>query len=322
MKKDLLNILICPKCKGNNLSAKAAEVIESDIIDGVITCSTCRANFEIKDSIPSFLPETEQAVEKEKIAHEEVEKSLKEAKSKEARPLKDFDFEYMLKSNFESIKGGLQVEKGQKILDIGSGSGWLIVELAKEGCKCIGLDIYRNFSEVYKADKKIKSNLGLVLADMNNTPFADEAFDVITVSGVIHHSYNMDKTIAEIKRLLKYGGRIAVTSEPISGLFKIGSRSSKAFPSLSHHSYTLFTYLKKFRKAGLQPQVFFPGYVDRKLLEGDLRYARFKAIAWIMTHFWRLPGVRNWCKKHALLPALVLFGIPLTMIVRKPESRA
>ena len=305
MKKNLLPILICPECKNINLSVEVNEIKEENIIGGVITCAKCSANFEIKDGIPSFLSKAEHVVEKEK------------AESKESVPLEEFDFERMLKSNFKSIKDQLQLKKGQRILDIGTGTGWLIVELAEEGYECIGLDIKKDFSEVNKADKNVRANVGLVLADMNNSPFADETFDVIAISGVIHHSYDMDKTIAEIKRLLKHGGRIVIASEPIAGLFKIGSRSAKAFPSLTHHSYTVFTYLNKFRKAGLQPQVFFPGYVDEKLQERDLRYARFKTLAWIVSIFWHFPGVRKWCKKYAVLPTLVLFGIPLAMIVRK-----
>ena len=310
MKKILLNILICPNCKSNNLSLKTTEVKESDVVDGTITCTTCEASFEIKDGIPSFLSKAEHVVEKEK------------AESKESVPLKEFDFERLLKSNFRSIKEQLQLKKGQKILDIGTGTGWLIVELAEEGYECIGLDIKKDFSEVNKADKNVRTSVGLVLADMNNTPFSDEIFDVVTVSGVIHHSEDMDRTIAEIKRVLKYGGKIAITSEPIAGLFKIGSWSAKAFPSLTHHSYTVFTYLNKFRKAGLQPQVFFPGYVDEKLKERDLRYGRFKVLASIISIFWQFRRLRKWAKKYCLLPALVLFGIPLTMVVKKPENSA
>lgn len=46
--KELLDILVCPKCKG--------EIILSDRKNGLI-CNTCRLLYEIKDNIPIMLIE-------------------------------------------------------------------------------------------------------------------------------------------------------------------------------------------------------------------------------------------------------------------------
>ena len=46
--KELLEILVCQKCKGNLVYAKSPE--------GLI-CKTCRLFYEVKEDIPNMLPE-------------------------------------------------------------------------------------------------------------------------------------------------------------------------------------------------------------------------------------------------------------------------
>jgi uncharacterized protein len=46
--KDLLEILVCPKCKG--------QIFLTEKQDGLV-CDTCRLVYEIKDDIPIMLPE-------------------------------------------------------------------------------------------------------------------------------------------------------------------------------------------------------------------------------------------------------------------------
>ncbi len=46
--KDLLEILVCPKCKG--------QIFLTEKQDGLV-CDTCRLVYEIKDDIPVMLPE-------------------------------------------------------------------------------------------------------------------------------------------------------------------------------------------------------------------------------------------------------------------------
>ncbi len=54
MKRDLLNILACPVCKGD----LDVEVFEEDdeIISGKLICKRCHAEYPIEDGIPNMLP--------------------------------------------------------------------------------------------------------------------------------------------------------------------------------------------------------------------------------------------------------------------------
>ena len=55
MKKDMLDILCCPTCKGDlELEVKKEE--KGEIIDGILTCKKCNCNYSIEDGIPNLLP--------------------------------------------------------------------------------------------------------------------------------------------------------------------------------------------------------------------------------------------------------------------------
>jgi len=60
MKKDLLNILVCPVCKGK-LTLTIAKENEKEIVSGNLYCSKCKVNYPIEDTIPKLLPPEKKA---------------------------------------------------------------------------------------------------------------------------------------------------------------------------------------------------------------------------------------------------------------------
>jgi uncharacterized protein YbaR (Trm112 family) len=55
MKKDLLDILCCPTCKGD-LKLKIEKEENDEIISGNFTCEKCKCIYSIEDGIPNLLP--------------------------------------------------------------------------------------------------------------------------------------------------------------------------------------------------------------------------------------------------------------------------
>ena len=55
MKKSLIDILVCPMCKEDLLLEIATEDSE-EVIEGYLSCRTCKERFPIRDSIPNLLP--------------------------------------------------------------------------------------------------------------------------------------------------------------------------------------------------------------------------------------------------------------------------
>jgi len=55
MKKELMDILACPVCKGE-LELTVDEEKEGEVVTGSLHCSKCGVNYPIVDSIPNLLP--------------------------------------------------------------------------------------------------------------------------------------------------------------------------------------------------------------------------------------------------------------------------
>jgi len=55
MKRDLMDIICCPVCKGD-LELKVKREENDEIIEGELICKKCNVSYEIKDGIPNLLP--------------------------------------------------------------------------------------------------------------------------------------------------------------------------------------------------------------------------------------------------------------------------
>ena len=55
MRKELMDILACPLCKGR-LELKVKEEQEEEVITGSLRCDRCKETYPIENSIPNLLP--------------------------------------------------------------------------------------------------------------------------------------------------------------------------------------------------------------------------------------------------------------------------
>ncbi|MBE0448990.1 MAG: class I SAM-dependent methyltransferase [Actinobacteria bacterium] len=96
---------------------------------------------------------------------------------------------------------------GEKVLEVGVGSGTDHLQWARAGAECYGVDLTDAAIETTRAHLSIygfKSNLQRI--DAEELPFDDESFDIVYSWGVIHHTENPERIIREIKRVLKKEG--------------------------------------------------------------------------------------------------------------------
>ena len=56
MKKDLMEILACPVCKGELELKVESEDEEEEVIEGSLVCHKCPETYLITDAIPNLLP--------------------------------------------------------------------------------------------------------------------------------------------------------------------------------------------------------------------------------------------------------------------------
>jgi len=55
MRRDLMDILVCPVCKGKLVLTVQKEDAK-EIVSGSLFCAKCNARYPIEDTIPNLLP--------------------------------------------------------------------------------------------------------------------------------------------------------------------------------------------------------------------------------------------------------------------------
>lgn len=104
---------------------------------------------------------------------------------------------------------------GKRLLEIGCSTGYLTRLFLGKAGRMFGLDM--NCTALSRA-KRRHPNVSLACADVEHLPFADSSFDAIVMLEVIEHTRSDVAAIAELRRVLKVGG-ILVLSTPHAGLF-------------------------------------------------------------------------------------------------------
>lgn len=113
-------------------------------------------------------------------------------------------------ATYQAISTNLKLSKGAKILEVGSGLGYLTYSLRKTGFSSVhGLDISQ------EAVNKANETLGdyYVCADIcQYTETHMEEFDAVILTEVIEHIENPVEFIKLLTKLLKIGGSIIMTT--------------------------------------------------------------------------------------------------------------
>ncbi len=95
---------------------------------------------------------------------------------------------------------------GKHVLDVGCGTGLVSHELADRGCAITGIDVS---GPMLEHARELVPRASFVEAPAETLPFADDSFDA-AVSGQAFHWFDQDKALAEMCRVVRPGGTIAV----------------------------------------------------------------------------------------------------------------
>ncbi|MFW9999766.1 MAG: class I SAM-dependent methyltransferase [Candidatus Hodarchaeota archaeon] len=99
-----------------------------------------------------------------------------------------------------------KIDKGI-LIDVGSGTGFLSIEIAKRAPKLniYGIDLSRKMVEIATSNAKGFKNVNFKLANAINIPFENNSVDFIASTGSFHHWKHPLKVFNECYRVLKHG---------------------------------------------------------------------------------------------------------------------
>jgi len=138
------------------------------------------------------------------------------------------------------------------VLDVACGTGDMMVELLKQGCKVTGIDLSEEMLAIAKK-KTAAANfqfsiVNFQLGDAEALPFADGEFDVVTCAFGVRNFVHLEAGLREMLRVLKPGGKLVILelTTPDSPLIKPFYRlyTSHVIPWLgcrlagNHEAYT------------------------------------------------------------------------------------
>lgn len=117
------------------------------------------------------------------------------------------------------------------ILEVGCGTGGLLVAAARSGRSIVGVDIASRWLVVARrrlADQDLQ--VPLVVAGTENLPWSDDSFEVVIADSLLEHLDDPSNAFREWSRVLRPGGsllvwspnRFSLTTDPHLGLWGLG----------------------------------------------------------------------------------------------------
>jgi demethylmenaquinone methyltransferase / 2-methoxy-6-polyprenyl-1,4-benzoquinol methylase len=173
-----------------------------------------------------------------------------------------------------ATRAALRLEPGERVLDVGAGTGVSTEELSTSGAYAVGADISVG---MLQAGRRVRPGVPLLAGDALRLPFADAAFDAVTISFALRNVVDTDAALRELARVTRPGGRLVVCefSQPTNAAFRTAYLSylMRSLPAVARRVASnpdAYVYLAESIRA-------WPSQAD---LAGRIAGAGWRDVAW------------------------------------------
>lgn len=199
-----------------------------DIVEGTLVCASGAHRFMIRNGIPELIrPERMASVEA-------FATSLSLAWTQDGWG--STDEEYLMKIPAHDVTHRRRVEwkvkdrteqaflllvdslKCRRVVDLGSGVGWLARDMATRGLEVFALDASMNEQVgLLAANAYIRRGTYFerVRGEMEDLPFLDHSVDLVVCNASLHYAPSIDVVLREIARMLRANGTCVIMNSPV-----------------------------------------------------------------------------------------------------------
>jgi ubiquinone/menaquinone biosynthesis C-methylase UbiE len=156
-----------------------------------------------------------------------------------------YAWHYHLRELFDSLQGS-----HGRLLEIGCGIGVDSIQLAKCGFDVTAVDLTENALAIAKDYAALRNvSIDFRLGNAESLEFGDASFDFVYSFGVLHHTPDIDASVAEVHRVLKPGGKAYVMlyhkQSIVNGVHRLFRLPYESPRDRDDHCPVVYTYSRR-----------------------------------------------------------------------------
>jgi SAM-dependent methyltransferase len=191
-----LSLLACPDCRNDLRCTGEAVGADGQVVDGTLCCTRCGREFPVIKGIPRFVPRDNYA---SGFGLEWIRHSRTQYDSYSGLGVSRQRF-------FDQTKWPQDLT-GERVLEVGSGSGRFTEQAANTGATVVTLD-YSYAVEANYASNGARPNVLIIQADVFAMPFRPQTFDRVFCFGMLQHTPDPARAFAALPPVVRPGGAI------------------------------------------------------------------------------------------------------------------
>jgi len=212
-----LDAFACPACR------VALERARPD----ALRCPGCATVWELRDDIWRFLPRDRAARYERFIADYQQVRAAERYGSDDAAYYRALPFagvggqgraQWRIRArSFRVLRDRVIGARAAplRIVDAGSGNGWLSNQLASLGHHLLAVDLIDNGTDGLGARRHYQTRFESAQAELDHLPLGGGSVDLVVFNASFHYATDYRTALVEARRVLAAGGRIVVLDSPI-----------------------------------------------------------------------------------------------------------